>query len=174
MKTIFRLTVLFSLVMYSESESLFAQVGVQAGVIIPSGDWSDFWSSGIGGNFAYKIEIGDGAKIGASIGYFSLQGKSVRDNNGNSFETGNSSLIPFLGTFDYQLSSSIFLGLDAGYNYISYEKGVFGFSTGSSFAAGNSAAIVPKIGVLRNKFSTELRYNVIEANYLSILVGYNF
>jgi hypothetical protein len=145
-----------------------AQFGVQAGIAMPMGTFGDIAGMGFGGALSYKKEMGEGMKIGGSVGFFSLSGEEV-DILGTTYEYGNSTLIPILATFDYALGDNLYVGADAGYNVISVDMGdVPGSVTGSS------AALIPKAGILFDKVSVEGRFNVIGDQYLGVLVGFSF
>jgi len=153
------------------SQKASAQVGIQTGVMLPVGDWSEYWGGGIGGQLSYKVKVADRITIGAALGYYTLSGKQINV-SGNEYKTPNASLVPILATINYGVGEKLFVGLDAGYNVISHDGGVFVFSTGAADAAESNIALAPKVGLKMGKFSFESSFNVLQSNYLSILIGY--
>ncbi|GAB5526394.1 MAG: hypothetical protein Roseis2KO_42660 [Roseivirga sp.] len=143
-----------------------AQYGAQAGVMAPSGSWSNFWGTGFGGQVYYKRDQGDNIAYGGSIGFFSLPGQTV--NFGLiSAEYADASIIPILGTFDYKLDEMFYAGGDVGYNVFS----VGDLDQSITSTVGSSFAVIPKVGANFGMFNAEARFNIVGDSYLSLLVG---
>ncbi len=166
-------TLLFCFVLYLLSFQSIAQLSVQGGILSPTGNWSEYWKSGLGGHLTYLRNIGKQTRVGGSIGYFSLPGREFKVNGGILF-TNNSEVVPVLISFDYEPFRNIFVGADAGYNVISIDTSGPAIGSGSAYSSENSLGIIPKISANIGRIKPEIRYSLLGSTYLSILIGIVF
>lgn len=160
---------LFVLIGFIVCTEVHSQFSIKGGILAPSGDWSEAWGLGFGGQVGYKLGGEDNLSYGGSIGFFSLSGKDVDLGFLGSFSYPNISVIPILGTIEYQLNDQFYVGGDAGYNYFS----IGDFEGGLTSSVGSSLAIIPKAGASFESFFAEARFNIIGDSYLSVMVGVN-
>lgn len=158
MKKLFTAFALVALVSVATVNQASAQFGVQAGVMMPQGDISE-WGMGFGGQVFYKKEAGDGMNIGGTVGYYAL---GDGDNT-----TYSIAILPIMATFDYALGDSFYVGADAGYSYVTVTGGGVG-------AVGSTVAAAPKAGANLGPIHVEVKYQLLDLSYLQAVVGFSF
>lgn len=146
------------------SISASAQIGGQAGLVLPAGDWFYPSNPGLAVQAYYKVDLGDGMKIGGSVGFYTF--KEVEKNR---ILAGDHVQFPVLATFDYALNDQIYVGADAGYTIFNSPNWL-----GNGFAPASGASLIPKVGLKFGDLSVEGRVNVIPDRYFALLLGFAF
>lgn len=138
-----------------------AQFGVEAGIALPTGDFSDFAGTGFGGAVTYKKKFGP-IKAGGSVGYTTFSEKDG---------IGGLDVIPVKGIVEYLIPGvgfRPFVGGHIGYYLIQEDNAdnQLGFGIGAG-------------AYLTQKLNARVDYNSIQtegtaATFLGVTVGIAF
>ena len=172
------------LLMFIGVSAANAQFSVGAELGLPSGNFSDFASTGFGGSVSYDATISDKLGWTASIGYLSFGGKTIQYNSSLSIPFGATSNIPLNGGVKYYFSEAgngFYGGLDLSLNFlsVSYLESINNGNNGSGYTLGTQSetkfGINPGIGYRLSNLDFAFRYNAVgDFSYLGIRAAYVF
>ena len=153
---------LFSALFVLAVTPAFSQFSAGLDLGLPSGDWSNFWGTGIGVDARYEAPIQDKLNWTAAGGFMSYSGKTYGGLAVNSITS-----LSFLGGVKYYFQESnagFYGGLDAGFF-------IFSGSNNSE----SRFAIAPGVGYRLEKFDFSFRYNAIsDFNLIGLRAAYIF
>lgn len=109
----------------SKSDAQQMKAGVQLGVALPIGDWSDWVSTGFGGIATFHYELKPEITLTGALGYYSFGSSSDVSNILGSYGDYSYSIVPIVAGLRYNLGKSNeqfrpYVGAEIGFYMASY------------------------------------------------------
>jgi hypothetical protein len=148
---------LFSVATYAQSKNQDFTFGGGLNLNLPTGDFSNGWTFGLGFQFQGEVKVAKNASAVFTAGYTEYFGKSV-DLGGFGFTTPNIGFIPILAGIRVYPSETFFIGAQAG----------FGTFTNTGASGNSGFDFYPQIGY--NGRSSQF---ILGYNFISLSAGSN-